>query len=134
LDPAPQGPGITRNGRNRSRQVSRRHHRLLRQAQAFQQALVGILFPPSIIGTAVVGAAVGGAGGHLWRGLSRSDVKELGDVIDSGEAALVIVGESTVQEAVDKAELKAEKQIAKELDVSPKDVDAAIQEAAGEIS
>jgi hypothetical protein len=39
-----------------------------------------------------------------------------------------------VQEAVDKAELKAEKQIAKELDVSAKDVDAAIQEAAGEIS
>jgi hypothetical protein len=70
----------------------------------------------------------------LWRGLSRSDVKELGDVIDSGEAALLIVGESTVQEAVDKAELKAEKQIAKELDVSPKDVDAAIQEAAGEIT
>jgi hypothetical protein len=70
----------------------------------------------------------------LWRGLSRSDVKELGDVIDSGEAALLIVGESTVQEAVDKAELKAEKQIAKELDVSPKDVDAAIQQAAGEIS
>jgi len=35
---------------------------------------------------------------------------------------------------VDKAALKAEKQMAKELDVSPKDVDAAIQEAAGEIS
>jgi uncharacterized membrane protein len=97
-------------------------------------AIVGILFPPSLIGGAVVGAAVGGAGGHLWRGLSRSDVKELGDVIDSGEAALLIVGESTVQEAVDKAELKAEKQIAKELDVSAKDVDAAIQEAAGEVT
>jgi uncharacterized membrane protein len=97
-------------------------------------AVLGVLFPPSIIGTAVVGAAVGGVGGHLWRGLSRGDVKELGDVIDSGEAALLIVGESTVHEAVDKAELKAEKQIAKELDVSAKDVDAAIQEAAGEIS
>ncbi len=97
-------------------------------------AVVGILFPPAIIGSAVVGAAVGGVGGHLWRGLSRSDVKELGDVIDSGEAALLIVGESTVQEAVDKAGLKAEKQVAKELDVSPKDVDAAIQEAAGEIT
>jgi len=30
-------------------------------------AVVGILFPPSIIGTAIVGAAVGGVGGHLWR-------------------------------------------------------------------
>ena len=30
-------------------------------------AVVGILFPPAIIGTALVGAAVGGVGGHLWR-------------------------------------------------------------------
>jgi uncharacterized membrane protein len=41
-------------------------------------AVVGILFPPAIIGTAVVCAAVGGVGGHLWRGVSRSDVKEFG--------------------------------------------------------
>lgn len=97
-------------------------------------AVVGVLFPPAVIGSAVVGAAVGGIGGHLWRGLSRADVKELGDVIDSGEAALVVVGESTVREALDKAASKAEKQIAKELDVSAKDVDAAVHQAAGEIS
>jgi uncharacterized membrane protein len=97
-------------------------------------ALVGILFPPAIIGTAVVGAAVGGVGGHLWRGMSRSDVKEFGDLIDEGQAALVIVGESKLQELVDKAGLKAEKRIAKELDVSPKDVDKAVQEAATEVT
>jgi uncharacterized membrane protein len=97
-------------------------------------AVVGILFPPSIIGTAIVGAAVGGVGGHLWRGMSRADVKEFGDIIDEGQAALVIVGESKLQQAVDKAELKAEKHIAKELNVSAKDVDTAVQEAAGELS
>ena len=96
-------------------------------------AVVGILFPPSIIGTALVGAAAGGVGGHLWRGMSRSDVKELGDVIDVGQAALVIVGESKVEQAVEKAGLKAEKHVAKELDVSPKDIDEAIQQAAGEV-
>ena len=85
-------------------------------------AVVGILFPPAIIGTAIVGAAVGGVGGHLWRGMSRADVMEFGDIIDEGQAALVIVGESTVERAVDKAALKAEKHVAKELDVSPKDV------------
>ena len=78
--------------------------------------------------------AAGGVGGHLWRGMSRSDVKELGDVIDDGQAALVIVGESTVEQAVEKAGLKAEKHVAKELDVSPKDIDKAVQEAAGEVS
>ena len=97
-------------------------------------AVVGILFPPSLIVGAAVGAAVGGVGGHLWRGMSRADVKEFGDVIDDGQAALVIVGESTVEQALEKAGLKAEKHVAKELDVSPADVDKAVQEAAAEFS
>ena len=97
-------------------------------------ALVGILFPPAIIPMAAVGGAVGGVGGHLWRGMSRADVKELGDVIDDGQAALVIVGESKVEQAVDKAALKAEKHVAKELDVKPKDIDKAVREAATEVS
>ena len=97
-------------------------------------ALVGILFPPAIIATAAVGAAIGGVSGHLWRGMSRADVKELGDIIDDGQAALIIVGESKLQDAIDKAALKAEKHVAKELNVSKKDVDQAVQEAATEVS
>ena len=97
-------------------------------------AIVGILFPPSIIVGAAVGAAVGGVGGHLWRGMSRADVKEFGDIIDDGQAALVIVGESKVEQAIDKAGLKAEKHVAKELDVSAKDVDKAVQEAAKDLN
>jgi uncharacterized membrane protein len=34
-------------------------------------ALIGILFPPAIVATAAVGAAVGGVSGHLWRGPGR---------------------------------------------------------------
>jgi uncharacterized membrane protein len=97
-------------------------------------ALVGILFPPSIIGSAVVGAAVGGVGGHLWKGMSRADVKEFGEVIDAGEAALVVVGETTVEAYLEKAELKAQKRVSKELQISKKDVDEAVQEAAKSIS
>jgi uncharacterized membrane protein len=97
-------------------------------------AVVGLLFPPSIIASAAVGAAVGAIGGHLWRGMSRSDVKEFGDIIDDGQAALIIVGESTVEQALQKAQLKAEKRIAKQLDVSARDVDQAVQEAAGQLS
>ena len=93
-------------------------------------AVVGILFPPSIIAS----AAAGGVGGHLWRGISRADVKEYGDIIDAGHAALVIVGGSILLQAVEKAGLKVEKQEAKELDVSAKDVDQAVQEAATEVS
>ena len=97
-------------------------------------AVIGILFPPAIIGSAVVGGAIGGIGGHLWRGLSRSDVKELGELIDSGEAALMVIGASSLEAALDKAKLKAEKHVAKQLGVSTHDVDAAVQEATSEIS
>jgi uncharacterized membrane protein len=97
-------------------------------------AVVGILFPPSLIGSALVGAGVGGVGGHRWKGMSRSDVKELGELIDDGEAALLIVGESTLEAALQKAGMKAEKHVAKELDVSSKDIDEAVKEAADEVS
>ncbi len=96
-------------------------------------AMVGILFPPALIGSAVVGATVGGVGAHLWKGMSRADVKEFGELIDAGQAALVIVGESTLESAIDKADLKAEKHMTKELDdVSSKDIDQAVQDAAKE--
>lgn len=97
-------------------------------------AVIGILFPPSIIGTAIVGGAIGAVSGHLWRGLSRSDVKELGDVIDAGEAALLIVGESTIEAAIDKAELKAEKHVAKEINANAKEIDKDIKEAAKSVN
>ena len=64
---------------------------------------------PPIIASALVGAAVGGVSGHLWKGMSRADIKEFGDVIDSGEAALVIVGETKIAAYLDKAALRAKK-------------------------
>jgi uncharacterized membrane protein len=96
-------------------------------------AVVGLIFPPAVIGTALVGGAIGAASGHLSRGISRSDVKELGDLIGEGEAALVIIGETTIQDAVDKAELKAEKRVSRQLDVKASDVDDAVKGAAGEV-
>jgi hypothetical protein len=66
--------------------------------------------------------------------MSRSDCKELGELIDDGQAALVIVGESTIEQAVDKAELKADKQVARQLNVKSKDIDKAVREAATEVS
>ena len=97
-------------------------------------AVVGILFPPSLIAGAAIGAGVGGIGGHIWKGMSRSDVKELGELLDDSEAALLIVGESKLESALEKADMKAEKHVAKELDVSSKDIDEAVKEAATEVS
>ena len=96
-------------------------------------ALVGLLFPPSLIASAAVGGAVGGVSGHLWKGLSRSDVKEFGELIDAGEACLLVVGESTIEDAIDKANLKAEKQVKRQVDASSADVDSAIADSARQL-
>jgi uncharacterized membrane protein len=95
-------------------------------------AVVGILFPPAVIGAAVVGATVGGVGGHLWRGMSRSDVKELGELIDTGEAALVVVGQTPLEDVLDGGRLNADRHLSKQLDVSSKDLDKAVHEATRE--
>jgi len=96
-------------------------------------AAIGVIFPPAVLGAAAAGGAVGGLSGHLARGMSRSEVKELGDFIDPGQAGLVIVGESKVEDAIKHAVTRAEKQTAQELDVNPKDVDKALQETVKEM-
>jgi len=96
-------------------------------------AAVGIIFPPSILGAAAAGGVIGGVSGHLAKGMSRSEAKDLGDFIDPGQAGLVVVGESKVEEAISNAITRAQKQTAKELDVNPKDVDRTLQEAVREM-
>jgi uncharacterized membrane protein len=96
-------------------------------------AVVGLLFPPALIASAVVGGAAGGIAGHLWGGMSRSDVKELGELIDEGEAALVVVGEVSLKKALEDAELTPEKHVSKVLGVRGEDLHKAVQEAAGEL-
>jgi uncharacterized membrane protein len=96
-------------------------------------AAVGVLFPPAIIGAAAVGGVIGGVSGHLAKGMSRSQAKELGDFIDPGEAGLVVVGESKLEEPLTRAVRRADKQTAKELNVNPKDVDRVMQETITEI-
>ena len=54
-------------------------------------AVVGILFPPSIIGAAAVGAGGGALLSGMTRALGRGKVKDLGDVLDSGAAAIIVV-------------------------------------------
>ncbi|MBV8987021.1 MAG: DUF1269 domain-containing protein, partial [Solirubrobacterales bacterium] len=93
-------------------------------------ALVGILFPPSIIASGVVGAATGGLIGHLWGGMSRADVKEIGELLDEGEAGLVVIGTSKVEEQVAKALERAQRQIAKELNADSRELEKHLSDAA----
>jgi uncharacterized membrane protein len=79
-------------------------------------ALVGIVFPPAVLGAAVVGAAAGGGIGHALGGMSRKDAKELGERLDEGQAALIVIGESRVQEQLDKALTRAQRSEEREVD------------------
>lgn len=93
-------------------------------------AVAGILFPPSIIATSAIGAAVGGVGGHLWRGMSRHDMKELGELIDEGEAELVVVGQGKVRSTFEEAELHADKDTIVDLDVDDEEFDRIVRQLA----
>lgn len=93
-------------------------------------ALAGILFPPSIIASAAVTGVAGGLIGHFWRGMSRADVKELGEFLDESDVALVVVGESKLQEYLDRKIKRAERRLAKEIRGDLKDFETALNEAA----
>ena len=56
-------------------------------------AVVGILFPPFLLASAAIGALVGGLVGHLWRGMSHQDIHDFGELLDDGQAALIVLGE-----------------------------------------
>ena len=78
-------------------------------------AVVGIIFPPSILASAGVGALAGGLGGHFLKGMSRKDVKELGELLDEGEVALLVVGDWQLDKAIDKAFSRAIKKMDREV-------------------
>ena len=78
-------------------------------------AIVGALFPPAILGMAAAGGLSGGLLGHICGGMSRGDLKDLGEALDAGTAAIVVVGKTSLQEKLEKATAKAVKRIEKQL-------------------
>jgi uncharacterized membrane protein len=75
--------------------------------------VAAVLFPPVGIGIATAaagGAAIGGVAGHVGGGMSRSDLKELGDTLDAGQAGLIVVYETNLADQV-AANIKAANRI-----------------------
>jgi uncharacterized membrane protein len=96
-------------------------------------AAVGLIFAPPLLGAAAVGGVIGAVTGHLAKGMPRSTAKELGDFIEPGQAGLLVVGDSKVEEAIQKAVTRAVKQITHDVNVDPKDIDKTLQQAAEDI-
>ncbi len=95
-------------------------------------ALVGILFPPAILGAAIVGAGAGGLTGHLSGGISRGDLKDLGDELEAGTAAVIVFGESRIEEQLEKALTRANKLIEKQVNADAEELERQIDAAAKE--
>ncbi len=85
-------------------------------------AVIGILFPPSLIASAAVGGVIGGVGAHLFKGMSRGDLKDLGEGLDEGQAAIIVIGESKIDEQIEKATKHAKKLIDKQIDADAEEL------------
>ncbi len=95
--------------------------------------LVIALFPAAAIGggllaaTTAGGAAIGAVAGHAAAGMSRSDLKELGEHLDRGQAGLVVVAvsdlETDITAAMTQADKVEQKQIEADVDEVKKDAE-----------
>ena len=91
------------------------------------------LFPAISLAGALVaggtaGASAGAVAGHLASGISRSDLKDLGEVLDDGTSGLVVVAaanvETMVVDATTRAKHRAKAQLQADVDAMKKDLAA----------
>ena len=79
------------------------------------------LFPAAAIGGGLLlattggGALLGSLAGHAAAGMSRSDLKEMGEALDAGQAGLVVVAVSDMESKIEAAMTRAQKVEAKQL-------------------
>jgi len=100
--------------------------------------VVVALFPGARIGAALVaaatgiGAAIGAIAGHVTCGMSRGDLKEMGETLDTGSAGLVVIAASNVEEKVRTALKKAVKTVRKQVKADRKALEKELEQAAKE--
>ncbi|HEX2383654.1 MAG TPA: DUF1269 domain-containing protein [Acidimicrobiales bacterium] len=97
--------------------------------------LVVALFPAAAIGGGLLAATTGGGAllgsiaGHAAAGMSRKDLKELGEELDNGQAGLVVVAVSDMESKVEQAMKHAEKVEAKQMKADSKKLEEEANEA-----
>ena len=99
--------------------------------------LVIALFPIAAIGGGLLavatggGAVLGAVAGHAAAGMSRKDLKELGEHLDSGQAGLVVVAVSDMEAKVERAMKQARKIEARQLKADTAAIEADAKSAQG---
>ncbi len=96
---------------------------------ALTGAFIGLIFPPSILGSAAVIGTASAALGHLFGGFKRKDIAEIGDMLDEGTAGIVMIGVATPEMGADLYMKRAAKVAKKQVDADAKELKKAIDEA-----
>ena len=97
--------------------------------------LVIALFPAAAIGGGLLaattggGAVLGAVAGHAAAGMSRKDLKELGEHLDAGQSGLVVVAVSDMEAKVKDAMTHAQKIESKQMKSDSEQLDADKKEA-----
>jgi uncharacterized membrane protein len=97
--------------------------------------LVVALFPAAAIGGGLLaattggGALIGAIAGHAAGGMSREDLKELGEQLDAGQAGLVVVAAADMRAKLEPVMPHARKVEEKSMQADPERLEAAAAEA-----
>jgi uncharacterized membrane protein len=98
--------------------------------------VVVVLFPFAAVGGGLLlgatagGALLGAVAGHAAAGMSRGDLKDLGEHLDAGQAGLVVVAVSDMGAKVERAMKRAEKVQEKEIKADNEAIEKDASEAA----
>jgi len=91
------------------------------------------LFPAVALGAGLAiggasGAVLGATAGHVVAGMSRSDLKDLGELLDAGTSGLIVVAaadvEARVEAAIQRGKDIAKKQVQLDADGLKSDIDS----------
>jgi uncharacterized membrane protein len=97
--------------------------------------LIVALFPAAaiggglLLGTTAGGALLGSIAGHAAAGMSRSDLKELGETLDTGQAGLVVVAVADMEARIESAMERAQRVQTKELRADQKELEQDAKQA-----
>ena len=81
-----------------------------------------------LAGTTAGGAILGAVAGHAAAGMSRHDLKELGEHLDKGTAGLVVVAVSDMGAKVERAMQRAQNLQRKQLEADVSEIEADVSE------
>src|SRR5581483_217907 len=90
--------------------------------------VLGVGLGAGLIGGGAIGAGAGAVVGHVARGMRRSDLKELGEMLDKGKSGLLVAAatnmEAKVDAAITRAKKRAKAQLQTDTDALKREIDA----------